>query len=226
MGDNDLKRGVITLFHDSPTTGHPRIAKTTEAINTNYWWPGMHNDVTEYIKGCATCQMTKTNINLNKPTIFPITLKPNARPFETVAMDLITDLPESNGHDTILTVTDYDCSKAAFFIPCIKTVDTEGIAQLYAAHIVPHYGIPKKVILDHDPRFTVQFSCELCHILSIKQNLSTAFHPQTDSQSERTNQSLEQYLHLFCSQDQKEWAKWLPVTALSPEEYCVVLLPL
>src|SRR5579863_1951974 len=117
MGDNDLKRGVITLFHNSPTTGHPGIAKTTEAINTNYWWPGMHNDIMEYIKGCTTCQITKTNTNLNRPTIFPITPEPNARPFKTVAIDLITDLPESNGYNTILTVTDHDCSKAAFFIP-------------------------------------------------------------------------------------------------------------
>src|SRR5579863_4641642 len=99
-------------------------------------------------------------------------------------MDLITNLPESNGHDTILTVTDHDCSKAAFFIPCTKTVDIEGITQLYATNIVPHYEISKKVISDRDPWFTAQFSRELCRILGIKQNLSTAFHPQTDGQSE------------------------------------------
>src|SRR5579863_6618218 len=126
-------------------------------------------------------------------------------------MDLITDLLESNGYNTILTVTDHDCSKAVFFIPCTKTVDAEGIAQLYATNIFPHYRVPKKVILDHDPRFTAQFSRELCQILGIKQNLSTAFHPQTDGQSEQTNQSLEQYLCLFCSQDQREWEKWLPL---------------
>ena len=158
MGDNDLKRGVITLFHNSPTTGHPGITKTTEAINTNYWWPGMRNDVTEYIKGCATCQMTKTNTNPNRPTIFPITPEPNAQPFETVAMDLITDLLESNGYNTILTVTDHDCSKAVFFIPCTKTVDAEGIAQLYTTHIISYYGVSKKVISDQDPQFTAQFS--------------------------------------------------------------------
>src|SRR5579863_2687149 len=115
----------------------------------------MCNDIMEYIKGCTICQMTKTNTNLNKPIIFPIIPEPNARPFKTVAMDLITDLPESNGHDTILTVTDHNCSKVVFFIPCTKTVDVEGITQLYATYIIPHYGIPKKVISDRNPRFTV-----------------------------------------------------------------------
>src|SRR5579863_9755236 len=155
--------------------------------------------------------MTKTNTNLNKPTIFPITPEPNALPFQTVAMDLITDLPSSNGYDTILTITDHNCSKAAFFLSCNKTIDAEGIAWLYATNIIPHCGIPKKVISDRDPRFMARFSRELCHILGIKQNLSTAFHPQTDGQSERTNQSLEQYLRIVCSQDQKELYKWLPL---------------
>src|SRR5579863_8277355 len=74
-----------------------------------------------------------------------------------------------------------------------------------------HNRIPKKIILDRDPRFIAHFSKELCRILGIKQNLSTAFHPQTDGQSKRTNQSLEQYLRIVCSQDQKEWSKWLPL---------------
>src|SRR5487761_1748842 len=211
VGNDDLKSGVITLFHDSPTAGHPGIAKTTETLAQHYWWPGMRNQVTEYIKGCATCQMTKVNTNPSKPAIFPITSEPNPLPFQTIAMDLITDLPVSDGYDTILTITDHDCSKAAIFIPCNKTIDAEGVAAAYATHVTPHYGIPQKIISDRDPQFTAKFSTELCKILGIKQNLSTAFHPQTDGQSERTNQSLEQYLRIFCSQDQHEWAKWLPL---------------
>ena len=194
VGNNDLKREVITLFYNSPTAGHPGIVKTMELLGQYYWWPGMRNDITNYIKGCATCQMTKTNTNPNKPALYLITTEPNALPFQTVAMDLIMDLPISEGYDTIFTVTDHDCSKAAFFIPCNKIIDAKGIAGLYATHITPHYGIPLKIISDRDPRFTANFSRELCCILGVKQNLSTAFHPQTDGQSERTNQSLEQYL--------------------------------
>ena len=111
----------------------------------------------------------------------------------------------------ILTITDTDRSKASFFIPCNKTIDSEGVATLYMQHILPHYGIPRKIISDHDPRFTSHFGQELCKNLDIQQNISTAYHPQTDGASERTNQSLEQYLRLYCSTKQNTWHTWLPI---------------
>jgi hypothetical protein len=100
-------------------------------------------------------------------------------------------LPVSNGYDTILTITDHDCSKAALFIPCNETIDSEGVAKLYTCHIVPHYGLPLKIILDCDPHFTSNFTTELCCLLGVKQNIGMAYHPQTDGQSEQTNQSLD-----------------------------------
>jgi len=96
-------------------------------------------------------------------------------------------------------------------MPCNETVDAAGVAKLYATYVFPHYGLPKKVISDRDPRFASNFSREMCSLLGIKQNISTAYHPQTDGQSERTNQSLEQYLRLYCGTHQKEWAAWLPL---------------
>jgi hypothetical protein len=77
----------------------------------------MKYDVTEYIKGCVTCQMTKVNTRPTHPPLYPITAAENAKPFETIAMDFIVKLPPSGGYDTILTITDMDCSKASFFIP-------------------------------------------------------------------------------------------------------------
>jgi len=211
VGNNDLKRGVTTLFHDSNTAGHPGITKTIQLIAQHYWWPGLKDYVTNYIKGCATCQMTKVNTNPNKPPLNPITAEPDALPFQTITMDFIVKLLESDGYDSILTITDHDCSKAAIFIPCKETIDAEGVAQLYATHVFPHYGIPRKIISDRDTRFTANVSKDICRILGIKQNISTAYHPQTDGQSERTNQSLEQYLRLFCAQDQHQWNRWLPI---------------
>jgi len=126
-------------------------------------------------------------------------------------MDFITKLPQSGGYDTILTITDTDCSKASIFIPCHKTIDSEGVALLYVNHVIPHYGIPKKIISDQDVRFVSKFSSELCRLLSIKQNISMAYHPQTDGASKRTNQTLEQYLHVFCSTQQNNWHAWLPL---------------
>jgi hypothetical protein len=106
----------------------------------------MKTFITEYIKGCTTCQMTKVNTNPNHPPLFPITLAENALPFETIAMDFITKLPASGGHNTILTITDTDCSKASIFIPCQEAIDSEGVVQLLL-----NYGIPKKIISDRDP---------------------------------------------------------------------------
>jgi Integrase zinc binding domain len=211
VGNDDLKRGVLALFHDSATAGHPGISNTIAAITPYYWWPGMCDFITEYVKGCATCQMNKVNTHPTKPPLYPITPVAEARPFQTVALDFIVKLPESNGYDTILTITDHDCSKAALFIPCNETIDSEGIAKLYASHVVPHYGLPQKIISDRDPRFTSNFTTELCRILGVKQNISTAYHPQTDGQSEQTNQSLEQYLRMVCANDQHSWAEWLPL---------------
>jgi len=155
--------------------------------------------------------MNKVNTHLTKPPLYPITAVPDSLPFQTIALDFITKLLESLGHNTILTITDHDCSKASIFIPCKEAIDSEGVAKLYIQHVVPHYGLPKKIISDRDTRFTSNFTKELCCILGIKQNISTAYHPQTDGQSERTNQSLEQYLRIVCRQDQHAWAEWLPL---------------
>src|SRR5712672_2476426 len=211
VGNNALKRGVISLFHDSTTAGHPGITKTLALMKPYYWWPNMKNFITEYIKGCATCQMTKVNTQPTRPPLFPIYSKVNALPFQTISLDFIVKLPISDGYDTILTITDHDCSKAAIFIPCNEEIDATGVAKVYANYVFPHYGLPKKVISDRDPRFASNFSRELCDLLRIKQNISSAYHPQTDGQSERTNQSLEQYLRLYCGSQQKEWAFWLPL---------------
>jgi len=109
-------------------------------------------------------------------------------------MDLITDLPKSDGFDLILTIVDQGCSKAAKFIPCHKTIDGTGVANEYLKHLVPWFGIPCRIISDRDPRFASHFSKSLCTSLGIQQNLSTAFHPRTDGQTERMNAWVEQYL--------------------------------
>jgi hypothetical protein len=111
-----------------------------------------------------------------------------------IAVDSITKLPLSYGNNTILIIMDHNISKASIFLPCKETINTVGVAELYATHVFPHYGIPLKVISDRDPCFDSVFTTNLYKLLEICQNISTAYHPQTDGQSERTNQSLETYL--------------------------------
>jgi transposase InsO family protein len=117
-------------------------------------------------------------------------------PFKQVAMDLITGLLKHKGKDAILTIVNHGCSQAAVFLPCVTTITGLGIAQLYMDHIYKWFGLPTKVISDRDPQFTSHFGKGLAQRLKINQNLSSAFHPQTDGISERKNQWVEQYLRL------------------------------
>ena len=210
VDDTSLKRGVISLYHDSPTAGHPGISNTAWAIARDFWWPAMKKDITEYIKGCTKCQAGKNQPNKPKPPPFPISSDTYTTPFTSIAMDFIVKLPLSDSYDTILTITD-TFSKASIFIPCNKTINAEQTAKLYATYVLPHYGLPHRIISNRDPRFTSVFSRELCHTLGISQNISTAYHPQTDGQSERTNQRLEQYLRIFIDYHQQNWASLLPL---------------
>ena len=133
-------------------------------------------------------------------------------------MDLITGLPERRNHNAILTIVDQGCSRAAIFLPCNTTITGAGIAQLYFDNIVQWFGIPKRIISDRDPRFTSHFAKALATKLGINQNLSTAFHPQTDRLSERKNQWVEQYLchcHKMCSNKLTRWVTCVVEFALS-----------
>ena len=169
----------------------------------------MAQDVKDYIKGCADCQRNKVNNQARKAPLSPIFAKPGALPFETVAMDFIIKLPLSNGFDSILTITDHDCTKAVILIPCNETITAEGVAKLYLEHVFKRVGLPKTFIHDRDTRFMSNFAVEMCQALGIRQNASTAFHPRTDGQSERANQKLEQFLRFYSNAKQDNWAHFL-----------------
>jgi len=110
-----------------------------------------------------------------------------------------------------MTVTNHDCTKVVILVPCQETIDAEGVAKLFKDRIFPFVGLPKKIISDRDPRFTSAFFRELCRQLEVLQNLSTTYHPQTDGQSEKTNQHVETVLQIYCNYQQNDWAQWLPI---------------
>ncbi len=132
-------------------------------------------------------------------------------PFETVTLDFITKLPVSQGHDSILTITDHNCSKAAIFIPCKEAATAEETVGLIIQHVFPRFGLPRRFISDRDPRFASRFIWELCRSTGTTQNISTAYHPRTDGQSECTNQWLEQYLRFWVNEQQDNWCSYLPL---------------
>ena len=135
----------------------------------------MAQDVKDYIKGCADCQHNKVNTQIKKAPLNPIFAKPGALPFETVAMDFIVKLPLSNGYDSILTITDHNCTKAVILIPCNETITAEGVAKLYLKHVFKCVGLPKVFIHDQDTRFMSSFAVKMCQALGIRQTLQQHF---------------------------------------------------
>ena len=142
---------------------------------------------------------------------FNIPAHSEALPFKVIAMNLIMQLPNSEGSDAILTIMDQGCTWAAVFLPCSTSTTGEEVARLYMENVYRWFGLPTKVILDRDPRFTSHFAQALCEKLHVQQNISTAFHPQMDGLSERKNQWVEQFLHLITSAQQDDWKRWLPI---------------
>jgi hypothetical protein len=210
-GDTKDKRHIIQSHHDTPVHGHPGISKTIQLTERLYWWPKMRLDITEYVKGCAECQWHKVNTRLTKALLQPIYPKLEAAPFETVALDFIVKLTVSQGYDSILTITDQGCTKAAIFIPCNEDITAEETAALYIKHVFAHFGLPTKIISDRDPRFMSKFIQAACKVTGINHTPSTAYHPRMDGQSERSNQWLETAIRFITDQKQRNWAPYLPI---------------
>jgi len=122
----------------------------------------------------------------------------------------VVELPESSGHDAVMTVVD-SVSKRVHFILMHTTVTAEGVARLFLHHVWKLYGLPKRVVSDCGPQFVASFTKELYRLLDIRLSSSTAWHPQTDGQTKRINQELNQFLRLFVNEQQDDWYDLLPI---------------
>ena len=206
--DMELRRKIVEAHHDTTVAGHPGRWKTLELVSRNYWWPGMSRYIATYLKGCDRCNRTKTFPAKPSGKLVPTQI-PN-EVWQIISVDLITGLPESLGYDTILVVIDR-LSKLLHAIPTNETLSSEGLARLFRDHVWKHHGLPEQVISDRGPQFVSGFIRELYNVLGIKMATSTAYHPQTDGQTERANQEIEQYLRVFVNHRQDDWAEWLPL---------------
>jgi hypothetical protein len=128
--------------------------------------------------------------------------------WDTVSVGFIVKLPESNGYNAIMVVVDSLC-KRAHFLPVNTTITAVGSAQQFQDNVWKHHGLPTHILSDRGPQFTAEFTTELYRLLGIKAAKTTAYHPQADGQTEQVNQELEQYLQLFTSERQDDWADLL-----------------
>lgn len=210
--EKDNVERIIRNAHDLPTSGHPGIKATIELIQRHFTWPNMNKDITAYVNACVWCQQTKPNHNWCNAPLHPIL---EARfPFDVISIDLIGPLPDSKGYDSILIIVDY-YMKMKILIPTTTHVTAKGVAIIFLTNIFNRFGAPQKVISDHGPQFVSNFMKEFYDMLKITGAPSTAYHPQTDGQTEWANQEVEQYLWLFTNFQQNDWSDWLPIAKFS-----------
>ena len=211
----------IRDHHDDPIHGHPGITKTIEIIRRNFAFPQMKAKVTAYVQKCRSCQMNKSSRHAKYGEIQFV--DPPLQPWDEVTMDFITGLRSLNSagrsklcqqYDSILVMVDR-LTKYTHFIPCMKSITAEELAHLVLDRLIRYHGIPKSFITDRDKLFTSNYWKTLVSVMGIKHKLSTAYHPQTDGQTERANQTLEAYLRHYVSYAQDNWVLYLPMAQLA-----------
>jgi hypothetical protein len=192
--DNDLRTRLITEAHAQLSTAHPGKSKTRKIISDRYYWPGMTVDIDRYIRNCNDCRRANVPKDKTPGLLKPLPI-PN-RPWQHISMDFHELPPDRNGYDTVMILVDR-FGKRPFSIPCHKTIDASGVARLYIHYVYRIFGPPDTIVSDRGPQFISTFWNEFTRILGIKLKLSTAYHPQTDGQTEIVNQYLDQRLRPF-----------------------------
>ena len=204
--DDSLRCTILERCHDHESAGHPGFLKTRQLVATEFWWPELASFVRRYVEGCALCQQNKVNTHPTVPPLSPIK-STASRPFQQISCDLITDLPISSGFASLLVVVDHGLTKGVILCPTKKSVTAEGIASLFFHKVFLRFGLFDKVISDRGPQFASSFARELGKLLHYDLSLSTAYHPQSDGETERVNQKVETYLRIFCGNNPASWSE-------------------
>ena len=206
--DSRIRATILYQAHDSPLAGHVGRDKTYANVRRSYWWPGLHDAVKEYVATCDMCQRIKAL--RHKPHGLLQPLEVPKEPWTHISMDHIMHLPSSNGYDSILVIVDR-FSKMAKFVPAKSSDDAPQLASQFLHHVFADHGLPRDIVSDRGPTFASKFFTSICRQLNIKSSLSTAYHPQTDGQTERVNAILEEYLRAYLNFAEDNWYDLLPV---------------
>ena len=190
----------------------PGCFKTLELVSRSYWWPNMSRYIGMYVSHCNLCLHTKIQRRLPTGELQPLPI-PEER-WDVISVDLISELPESGGYDSIMVAVD-SAGKHSHFVETVTTVTAAGAADLYLQNVWKLYGLPRKVVSNCGLQFVAAFMKELYRLLGIEAAMSTTYHPQTDKQTERVNQELEQYLRIFVGERQDDWYTLLPLAEFS-----------
>ncbi|KAL0561549.1 hypothetical protein IC582_001983 [Cucumis melo] len=201
--DQTIKDQISEEAHSSAYAMHPGSTKVYRTLKKHYLWPGMKREIVDYVAKCLICQQVKPERQRPAGLLNPLAVL--EWKWEHVTMDFLFGLPRTmNGNDGIWVIVDR-LTKTARFLPVKLTFTLDKLAKLYVDKIVSAYGAPVSIVSDRDFRFTSKFWPSLQQALGTKLHFSTAFHPQTDGQSERTIQTLEDMLRACALQFKGNW---------------------
>jgi hypothetical protein len=204
-----IRTDVVRDIHTQPMVGHPGIAKTLAIIKKRFYWPRMDKTVAQYITNYHECRRAKPFQDTYNGVLIPLPIP--QQPWQDISMDFVTELPEDQGFNSILVVT-CRMSKERHLIPCKAGqggISAESTAELFIQNVVRLHGLPDTAVSDRGTQFVARFWRRLCEILAITVKLSTAFHPESDGQTEVENKEMERYLRTYVSYQQDDWVKWL-----------------
>lgn len=197
---------MLAEFHATPQGGHSGFLRTYRRIAANLYWVGMKNDVQEFVRSCDTCQRQKYMASSPAGLLQPLPIPEQI--WEDVSLDFITGLPKSKGFEAILVVVDR-LSKYCHFLPLKHPYTARSIAELFAKEIIRLHGIPSSIVSDRDPLFMSHFWKEIFRLQGTQLKMSSAYHPESDGQTEAVNRCLETYLRCFSADQPKTWVCWL-----------------
>lgn len=207
--DPSLRSEILSALHASVWAGHFGVYKTLHAVQRQFCWPGLKQDVEHFCSHCDTCQRNKPRSAKSPGKLMPLPM-PGAR-WNSVGLDFVVSLPRTErGHDAVCTFVDR-LTKMAHLIPCTSDCDAVDTANLFIQNVFKLHGIPGSLVTDRGTQFISAFFSTLTSILGVQQLMSTAYHAQTDGQTERTNRIMEDCLRHFVSANQDNWDMLLPM---------------
>uniref|UniRef100_A0A8C7WS22 Gypsy retrotransposon integrase-like protein 1 n=1 Tax=Oryzias sinensis TaxID=183150 RepID=A0A8C7WS22_9TELE len=201
-----VRSQVLTWVHGSRFSCHPGFRRTLFQVKRRFWWPSMTADTKAFVAACTICATSKSTHQAPAGLLNPLPIP--SRPWTHIAIDFVTGLPVSKGNTVILTIVDR-FSKAAHFIAMPKLPTATETARRLVDDVFRLHGIPSDIVSDRGPQFTSQVWKCFCQGLGATSSLSSGFHPQTNGQTERTNQDLESALRCVCSQNPTSWSDHL-----------------
>jgi len=204
----NLRTHVLQYNHDHILAGHFGQNKTLELVCCRYFWPSLYADVQQFCKSYVTCIQSKPQ--RHKPYGSLKQLSISEQPWNFISMDFIKKLPSFSRFDIILVIVDW-LTKQVIFIPAHNIITSVDLARLFVLHVFSKHGVSFHVTSDRGLEFVSNFFQSLDTALNMWLYFTSGYYPEGDGQTEHTNQTLKQYLRVYCNYQQDNWSELLPL---------------